>query len=91
MKKLNLCCRMAVSCHPLFILLQEIHAVSKKDLDHLKNCLRKYLWFKDPFSEWKQGLAIEIRRMEDFHNIEPYPIESFESGLFGLKIKIFQY
>ena len=52
-EKLNLCYRMAASCHPLFILLQETHAASKKDLNHLKNCLRKYLWFKDPFSEQK--------------------------------------
>ena len=88
-EKLNLCHRMAASCHPLFILLQETHAASEKDLDHLKNCLRKYLWFKDPFLEQKQGLAIGVRRMEGLHNIEPYPIESSESGLFGLRIKIF--
>ena len=80
---------MAASCCPLFILLQETHAASEKDLDHLKNCLRKYLWFKDPFSEWKQGLAIGVRRMEGLHDIEPYPIESSESGLFGLRTKIF--
>ena len=52
-EKLNLCRRMAASCCPLFILLQETHASSEKDLDHLKNCMRKYLWFKDPFSERK--------------------------------------
>ena len=27
--------------------------------------------------------------MEGLHDIEPYPIESFESGLFGLRTKIF--
>ena len=88
-EKLNLYCRMAASCCLLFILLQETHATSEKDLNHLKNCLRKYLWFKDPFSKWKQGLAIGVRRMEGLHDIEPYPIESSESGLFGLRIKIF--
>ena len=80
---------MAASCCPLFILLQETHAASEKDLNHLKNCLRKYLWFKDPFSEQKWGLAIGVRRMEGLHDIEPYPIESSESGLFGLRTKIF--
>ena len=88
-EKLNLCHRMAASCCPLFILLQETHATSEKDLDHLKNCLRKYLWFKDPFSEQKRGLAIGVRRMEGLHDIEPCPIESSESGLFGLRTKIF--
>ena len=88
-EKLNLCHRMAVSCHPLFILLQKTHASSEKDLNHLKNCMKKYLWFKNPFSEQKQDLAIEVKRMESLHNIEPYPIESSESGLFGLKTKIF--
>ena len=88
-EKLNLCHRMAASCHPLFILLQETHATSEKDLNHLKNCLRKYLWFKNPFSEQKQSLTIGVRRMEGLHDIKPYPIESFESGLFGLKTKIF--
>ena len=88
-EKLNLCHRMAASCRPLFILLQETHAASEKDLDHLKNCLRKYLWFKDPFSEQKRGLAIGVRRMEGLHDIEPYPIDSSESGLFGLRTKIF--
>ena len=43
-EKLNLCYRMAASCHPLlFILLQKTHASSEKDLNHLKNCMRKYL------------------------------------------------
>ena len=88
-EKLNLCHRIAASCCPLFILLQETHAASEKDLNHFKNCLRKYLWFKDPFSEQKQGLAIGVRRMEGLHDIEPYPIESSESGLFGLRTKIF--
>ena len=88
-EKLNFCHKMAASCCPLFILLQETHATSEKDLNHLKNCLRKYLWFKDLFSEWKQGLAIGVRRMEGLHDIEPYPIESSESGLFGLRTKIF--
>ena len=50
-EKLNLCCRMVASCHPLFILLQKTHAASEKDLDHFKNCIRKYLWFKDLFLE----------------------------------------
>ena len=85
-EKLNLC---YASCHPLFILLQETHAAFEKDFDYLKNCLRKYLWFKDPFLERKQGLAIGVRRMEGLHDIEPYPIESSESGLFGLRTKIF--
>ena len=88
-EKLNLCHRMAASCCPLFILLQKTHATSEKDLNHLKNCLKKYLWFKDPFSKRKRGLAIGVRRMEGLYNIKPYPIESSESGLFGLKIKIF--
>ena len=88
-EKLNLCCKMAASCCPLFILLQETHVTSEKDLDHLKNCIRKYLWFKDPFLEQKWSLAIGVRRMESLHNIEPYPIESSESGLFGLRTKIF--
>ena len=88
-EKLNLCHRMAVSCCPLFILLQKTHATSEKDLDHLKNCLRKYLWFKDLFLEWKQGLAIGVRRMEGLHDIKSYPIESSKSGLFGLRTKIF--
>ena len=47
------------------------------------------MWFKDFFSERKQGLAIGVRRMEGLHNIELYSIESFESGLFGLRTKIF--
>ena len=47
------------------------------------------MWFKDLFSEQKQDLAIGIRRMEGLHDIELYPIESSESGLFGLKTKIF--
>ena len=88
-EKLNLCCRMAASCHPLFILLQETHAASEKDLNHLKNCLKKYLWFKNLFLKQKQGLAIGVRRMEGLHDIEPYPIESSESGLFRLRTKTF--
>ena len=44
---------MAVSCCSLFILLQETHVASEKDLNHFKNCLRKYLWFKNPFLKWK--------------------------------------
>ena len=88
-EKLNLCCRMAASCHPLFILLQKTHAASEKDLDHLKNCMKKYLWFKDPFLEQKFGLAIEVKRMEGLHNTKLYPIESSESVLFGLRTKIF--
>ena len=51
--------------------------------------MRKYLRFKDPFSEQKQSLAIEVRKMESIYNIEPYSVESSESGLFGLKTKIF--
>ena len=54
-EKLNLCCRMAASCQPLFILLQETHAASEKDLDHLKKWLRKYLWFKDPLLGMEAG------------------------------------
>ena len=88
-EKLNLCCRMATSCHPLFILLQETHTTSEKDLNYLKNCMRKYLWFQNLFLEWKQGLTIGVRRMEGFYDIEPYPIESSENGLFGLRTKIF--
>ena len=81
-------CKCSLSS-PLFILLQETHVTFEKDLNHLKNCLRKYLWFKNPFSEWKWSLAIGIKRMESLHDIEPYPIESSESGLFGLRTKIF--
>ena len=88
-EKLNLCHRMAASCHPLFILLQETHVASEKDLKHLKNCIRKYLWFKNLFSEQKWDLTIEVKRMEGLYDIEPYPIESSESGLFGLRTKIF--
>ena len=75
-EKLNLCHRMAASCWPLFILLQETHAASEKDFNHLKNCLRKYLWFKDPFSEQKRGLAIGVRRMEGLHDILPCLLKS---------------
>ena len=88
-EKLNLCCRMASSCCPLFILLHKTHASSEKNLNHLKNCMRKYLWFNDPFSEWKHELAIWVKKIKDLHDIEPCPIKSSVSKIFGLKTKIF--
>ena len=88
-KKLNLYHKMAASCCLLFILLQKTYTTSEKDLNHFKNCMRKYLWFKNLFSKQKQDFVIEVRRMESLYDIKPYSIESLESGLFGLKTKIF--
>ena len=79
---------MAASSQPLFIFLQETHATSENDLDHLKNHLRKYIWFHDSFSERKHGLVIGIRCVEGLRDPSPFCFEKNEGGLFGLKVFI---
>ena len=79
---------MAASSQPLFIFLQETHATSENDFDHLKNHLRKYIWFQNFFSERKRGLAIGIRYVEGLRDPFPFFFKKNEGGLFGLKVFI---
>ena len=79
---------MAASSWPLFIFLQETHATSENDLDHLKNHLRKYIWFCDSFFKKKHGLAIRIRHVEGLKDPSPFCFEKNKGGLFGLKVFI---
>ena len=87
-EKLEICKRMAASSWPLFIFLQETHVTSENDFDHLKNHLRKYIWFCDSFSERKHGLVIGIRHVEELRDPSPFFFEKNEGELFGLKVFI---
>ena len=68
-EKLEICKRMAASSQPLFIFLQETHATSENDFNHLKNHLRKYIWFHDFFSKKKHDLAIGIKHVEGLRDL----------------------
>ena len=87
-EKLKICKRMATSSWLLFIFLQETYATSENDLDHLKNHLRKYIWFHNFFSKRKHGLVIGIRCVEELKDPSPFCFEKNEGRLFGLKVFI---
>ena len=67
----------------------------KKPMPHLKRSQSSQELFKEIFVVQRPLLRTEVRpchwsqKNGSLHNIEPYPIESSESGLFGLRIKIF--
>ena len=87
-EKLEICKRITASSWPLFIFLQETYAISENDLDHLKNHLRKYIWFHDFFSKRKYSLAIGIRYVEGLKDPSSFFFEKNEGGLFELKVFI---
>ena len=87
-KKIETLHRMAGNVRPLVILLQETHSPNEGDLDHLRNKLKKYIWYKDEYKGKNRGLAIGIRRMGNLEKIKPVFFERLEGGMFGLNFKI---
>ena len=87
-EKLRTLWKMAGSCQPLFILIQESHSNSKCDLDLIRNQLRKYIWLRDNSSEKKRGLLIGVRQMEGVKEIASCFFDQTMSGLFRVHVTI---
>ena len=87
-EKLRTLWKMAGSCWPLFILIQESHSDFEYDLDLIKNQLRKYIWLKDNSSGKRRGLLIGVRWMERVKEISPCFFDQTMSGLFGVHVTI---
>ena len=87
-KKLRTLQKMAESCQPLFILIQESHSDFECDLDLIRNQLRKYIWLRDNSSGKRRGLLIGVRRMEGVKEISPCFFDQTMSGLFGVHVTI---
>ena len=69
--KLRILQKMAKSCQPLFILIQESHSDSECDFDFIRNQLKKYIWLKDNSSRKRRGLLIRVKQMEGVKEISP--------------------
>ena len=87
-EKLKTFWKMAGSCQPLFILIQESHSDFKCDLNLIRNQLRKYIWLKDNSSGKRRGLLIRVRQMEGVKEISPCFFDQTISGLFGVHMTI---
>ena len=87
-EKLRTLWKMAGSCQPLFILIQESHSDFECDLDLIKNQLRKYIWLRDNSSGKRRGLLIGVRWMEGVKEISPCFFDQTMSGLFGVHVTI---
>ena len=86
--KLRTLQKMAGSCQPLFILIQESHTDSECNLNLIRNQLRKYIWLRDNSSGKRRGLLIEVRQMEGMKEISPCFFDQTMSGLFGVHVTI---
>ena len=69
--KLRTLQKMAGSCWPLFILIQESHSDSECDLDLIKNQLKKYIWLRDNSFGKRKSLLIGVRWMEGVKELSP--------------------
>ena len=87
-EKLRTLQKMAGSCQPLFILIQESHSDFECDLNLIKNQLRKYIWLKDNSSGKRRGLLIGVRWMEEVKEISSCFFDQTMSGLFGVHVTI---
>ena len=87
-EKLRTLRKMAGSCQPLFILIQESHSDFECDLDLIRNQLRKYIWLRDNSSGKRKGLLIGVRQMEGVKEISPCFFDQTMSGLFGVHVTI---
>ena len=87
-EKLRTLQKMAGSCWPLFILIQESHSDFECDLDLIRNQLRKYIWLRDNSSGKRRGLLIGVRQMEGVKEISPCFFDQTMSGLFGVHVTI---
>ena len=87
-EKLRTLQKMAGSCQPLFILIQESHSDSECDLDLIKNQLRKYIWLRDNSSGKRRGLFIGVKQMEGVKEISPCFFDQTTSGLFEVHVII---
>ena len=86
--KLRTLQKMAGSCQPLFILIQESHSDSEGNLNLIRNQLRKYIWLKDNSSGKRRGLLIGVRQMEGVKEISPCFFDQTMSRLFGVHMTI---
>ena len=86
--KLRTLQKMAGSCWPLFILIQESHSDFECDLDLIRNQLRKYIWLKDNSSGKRRGLLIGVRWMEGVKEISFCFFDQTMNGLFGVHVTI---
>ena len=86
--KLRTLQKMAGSCWPLFILIQESHFDSEGNFNLIRNQLRKYIWLKDNSSRKRRGLLIGVRQMEGVKEISLCFFDQTMSGLFGVHVTI---
>ena len=86
--KLRTLWKMAGSCWPLFILIQESHSNSECDFDFIRNQLKKYIWLRDNSSGKRRGLLIGVKWMEGVKEIAPCFFDQTMSGLFGVHVTI---
>ena len=86
--KLRTLQKMAGSCWPLFILIQESHSNSEGNCDLIRNQLKKYIWLKNNSSGKRRGLLIGVRQMEGVKKISSCFFDQTMSRLFGVYVTI---
>ena len=80
--------KMAGSCQPLFILIQESHFDFECDFNLIRNQLKKYIWLRDNSFGKRKGLLIGVRWMEGVKEISLCFFDQTMSELFEVHVII---